>query len=254
MIIYPYKNGSLSVKDLKEKLGCKEIKTEGSKFRGRRGQVVLNWGATKYPEVVARLRVLNDKAAVSKAVDKIKTFTALAEAGCSIPPFTFDINEAKAWIEEGASVCCRTIVNGREGNGLVLADTKDQVVAAPLYTRYIKKKEEYRIHVFAGEVIHVQRKALRKLEEGQERLGDLRIRNTAGGYVFQMNLPEAPNEEVSAQAVKAVAALGLDFGAVDMIWNNKQQKAYILEVNTAPGIEGTTVDKYAEAIKKLVNQ
>jgi D-alanine-D-alanine ligase-like ATP-grasp enzyme len=42
----------------------------------------------------------------------------------------------------------------------------------------------------------------------------------------------------------------LDFGAVDVIWNEKQQRAYVLEVNTAPGLEGQTVDDYARGIKE----
>jgi D-alanine-D-alanine ligase-like ATP-grasp enzyme len=37
----------------------------------------------------------------------------------------------------------------------------------------------------------------------------------------------------------------LDFGAVDIIYNAKRNECYVLEVNTAPGLEGTTVEKYA---------
>jgi glutathione synthase/RimK-type ligase-like ATP-grasp enzyme len=39
-------------------------------------------------------------------------------------------------------------------------------------------------------------------------------------------------------------ASGLDFGAVDVIWNERQQRAYVLEINSAPGLEGTTIDDY----------
>jgi glutathione synthase/RimK-type ligase-like ATP-grasp enzyme len=47
----------------------------------------------------------------------------------------------------------------------------------------------------------------------------------------------------------AVAALGLDFGGVDVIWNERRQMAYVLEVNTACGLEGQTVNDYAEAFR-----
>ena len=44
------------------------------------------------------------------------------------------------------------------------------------------------------------------------------------------------------EATKAVAALGLDFGAVDVIYNEKYGRAYVLEVNTAPGLgEGIAI-------------
>ena len=54
-------------------------------------------------------------------------------------------------------------------------------------------------------------------------------------------------------AVNAVKALGLDFGAVDIIYNEKENQYYVLEVNTAPGLEGTTLIKYAERFSKLWN-
>jgi D-alanine-D-alanine ligase-like ATP-grasp enzyme len=47
--------------------------------------------------------------------------------------------------------------------------------------------------------------------------------------------------------VAAVAAVGLDFGAVDIIWNQTQDRCYVLEINTAPGLCNTTCQKYAEA-------
>jgi D-alanine-D-alanine ligase-like ATP-grasp enzyme len=47
-------------------------------------------------------------------------------------------------------------------------------------------------------------------------------------------------------SVEAVAALGLDFGAVDII-EDKEGNFYVLEINTAPGLEGHTVTSYAKA-------
>ena len=52
-------------------------------------------------------------------------------------------------------------------------------------------------------------------------------------------------------AHRAVAALGLDFGAVD-IGEAANGTLTVLEVNRAPGIEGGTVDAYAKALKGLM--
>lgn len=49
-------------------------------------------------------------------------------------------------------------------------------------------------------------------------------------------------------ALAACNALGLESGAVDIIWNEKENKCYVLEVNTAPGICGITTKKYTDAI------
>ena len=95
-----------------------------------------------------------------------------------------------------------------------------------LYVKYIKKKAEYRIHVFNGKIIDIQQK--RKRHEAIEI--NFQIRSHNNGWV-----------------------LGLDFGAVDIIWNEKQQQGYVLEVNTAPGLEGETIINYANAIEELIN-
>ena len=54
------------------------------------------------------------------------------------------------------------------------------------------------------------------------------------------------SDTLKEAAVKAVNSLGLDFGAVD-ICEDEEGNPYVFEVNTAPGIEGTTVEKYHTA-------
>ncbi|MCS5737426.1 hypothetical protein, partial [Herbiconiux daphne] len=49
----------------------------------------------------------------------------------------------------------------------------------------------------------------------------------------------------------AMAAVGLDYGAVDIITN--REEAWVLEVNTAPGMEGVTLEKYTAAISQFVS-
>ena len=44
-------------------------------------------------------------------------------------------------------------------------------------------------------------------------------------------------------------ALGLDFGAVDIVINRDNQPV-ILEVNAAPGIQGTTLENYKKAVQR----
>ena len=73
------------------------------------------------------------------------------------------------------------------------------------------------------------------------------VRNLANGWVFCRDNVVEPDGLRDA-AVSACAALGLDFGAVDIIWNERENKCYVLEVNTAPGLQGTTLENYANAI------
>ncbi|MNJ09659.1 hypothetical protein D3C77_38070 [compost metagenome] len=114
------------------------------------------------------------------------------------------------------------------------------------------KKEEYRIHVFNGEVVDVQRKA-RKKDVPDDQV-NWKVRNLANGFIFARGEEALGNvpQDVLDQAVKAVAALGLDFGAADVVYNDKQGKAYCLEVNTAPGLSGSTLDGYVKQLKGVV--
>lgn len=160
------------------------------------------------------------------------------------PESTRDVAVARTWIAAGDSVMCRRLLRASEGRGIVVADTIEQLVAAPLYTRYVKKKAEYRVHVLNGQVIDVQAKRKRKGFEGDR---DTKVRNLANGYVFCRDNIVEP-EGLRAVAVKATAAVGYSLGAVDIAFNERNNRLVVLEVNACPGLQGTTLEKYATEI------
>jgi glutathione synthase/RimK-type ligase-like ATP-grasp enzyme len=144
-------------------------------------------------------------------------------------------------------VVCRTILGGHSGAGIVLADNVDALVPAPLYVQYVKKQKEFRVHVVFGEVIDVQEK--RKRGEVAKEEVNFQVRNHHTGWVYcREDIIEPAG--MREMAVATVAALGLDFGGVDIIWNEKRNECYVLETNTACGLEGSTVGKYAQAFAK----
>lgn len=245
MKIYAYNQGSASAKALAEALGIKRIKHEGIPIG--RLDVLINWGASAIKRAIVAGKVLNIPEAVSRASDKLRTFQALAEAEVCKPVCTTDRATAEDWIKEGVAAVCRTKLNGHSGDGIIIAETVDQLVDAPLYTRYIKKKEEYRIHVFQGDAFFIQRKA-RKVDVPDDQV-NWKVRNLAGGFIFANKDVEVA-EEAKQEAIKAVAALGLDFGAVDVIFGT-DKKYYVLEVNTACGLEGTTLEKYVAKFQQI---
>lgn len=246
LYLYSYNKGSEGAKALSQTLNIKRLKHENSKFRGGNGKVVINWGCSKLPDQVLACEVLNKPQAVNNASNKLKSFELFKEADVSIPPFFTDYGDAEDWmIDNGGTVVCRTKLAGHSGEGIEIAENVDELVQAPLYTVYIPKKEEYRYHVFNGEVVDIQRKA-RKMDVPKEDV-NWRVRNLDGGFIFAREGVVA-SPVASEEAIKAVAALGLDFGAVDIIWNQKEDKYYVLEVNTAPGLTGTTLEGYAKRI------
>jgi glutathione synthase/RimK-type ligase-like ATP-grasp enzyme len=240
--VYPYKQGSKSAKVLAEALGGKVLKHVGSKFKPRAGDVVINWGSSNMP-AFGQATTLNPD--VEAAQCKLATFDTLRFEHVSIPPHC----EAKANAKKlGFPVVCRTKLRGHSGEGIVIANNEEELVDAPLYTKYVKKKDEYRVHVLRDKAFFIQRKA-RKLDVENP---DWKVRNLAGGFVFAEAAEEDVPKEVIQQAELAIAALNIDFGGVDVIWNDKEQRAYVLEVNTACGLEDRTAEKYRQAIIRLV--
>jgi len=260
--ILPYRQGSKSAKSLAEALGGKVLKLEGSKWRPRRDAFVINWGSTTIDAMgdvvlpsrqnAPMLQLLNKPDIVRRASNKLNFFKLMKEGYSDfIPAFWTARSEIPS---DAYPVVCRTKLASHSGEGIVIADNAEQLVDAPLYVKYAKKKEEYRIHVgrsYAEEpgypqttcTISVQRKARRSSVAD----GDVnwKVRNLSGGFVY-VREGVVPPEPVVRAAHIALGATSLDFGAVDVIWNDKEQKAYVLEVNTAPGLEGQTVNDYAE--------
>lgn len=241
--ILPYKIGSESARDLARALRVKRIIPGGRYVPGNR-TTVLNWGNSN-PHF-SHARMLNKPSAVKIASNKLSSFQVLKNAGVSVPDFTTDKNVAMEWQEDDYRVVVRHKLQAHSGQGIQICQPEESLPYAPLYTKYTKKDKEFRVHVFGGRVIDWSEKCRRS---GAEPTNNL-IRNHANGWVFCREGKYLP-DFASGLSVRAVQALGLDFGAVDVIVRG--DRAYILEVNTAPGIEGTTLNAYVQELRRYVS-
>jgi len=246
--IYSHNNGEGS-RALANELNCRLLRHNNSRYRPARGDIVVNWGCHTISDFTPAV-LLNQGEKIRRSVNKLSFFKFLeGKEGVRLPEWCEGKFIAKNFIDEGSTVICRTLLNSFEGRGIVVAKTENELVDARLYTKYIPKRHEYRIHVFKSKVIDQTKKVLKHDYKGRDDV-NFYVRNTANGFVFQRNgiiVPESVNE----MAIKCVNTLELDFGAVDIILD-RNGLPYILEVNTAPGIEGTTVKRYADAIRGLV--
>jgi hypothetical protein len=254
--IWPYKMGSKSARLLARTLGSLRLHTASRTYRPRRTHVILNWGnsqeATWYEEALFRgVKLLNHPEAVSVAANKLKTFRAFTENNVPHPAWTTSKDEAIQMIEDGHKVYCRQQLTGRSGSGIIVSETPEQLVPAPLYTKGVKVKDEYRVHIFNGEVIdYVQKRKLsRESREARGVTVNPDIRNHSGGWIFAREGIVLP-DLVRCAATNAVDSLALDFGAVD-VCTDVEDNVFVFEVNSAPGIEGTTLQKYVAAVRRL---
>jgi hypothetical protein len=213
------------------------------------GDTFINWGDSQCPSN----QVLNRPSAIRLVANKLLAFDAFSSANVPIPDYARR-KEDVAW--EGTTVV-RHKLTGHSGEGIEICDASN-LPDAPLYVRYIKKDQEYRVHVgrllylngnqpevASIKVIAVQRKARRHdVPDGEV---NWQVRNHSNGFIFARG-GFTPPEAVVDAAKQALVASGLDFGAVDVI-QQKNGKAYVLEINTAPGLEGQTIADYVNYFK-----
>lgn len=235
---------------------CLRVRADGN-YVPRPKDFIVTWGNSEIPmwndHLLDNASLNYTEMGVDIACNKLSTFNKLKEKGVSIPEFTTDPEEATRW-QQTEAVVGRRVLNGHSGQGIYLFEAGAPLGGGilpgyPLYVKYVKKKAEYRVHVFNGEIIDVQQK--RKSKEFAREI-NTKIRSHDNGWVFCREGVDPP-ESCKVESIKAVQSLGLDFGAVDIIWNEHQQKAFVLEVNTAPGLDGLTIQIYVDAIKKVFN-
>jgi len=196
--------------------------------------------------------IVNDPMYVSAATNKLMFFSSMEAEGLlnEIVPYTTNLNDVKAWLADGKRVVARHILSGHSGQGIeILEGSMPEGYSAPLYTLYVPKKHEYRVHCWSGGVFDVQQKK-RKADVAYDDV-DWKVRNLAGGFIYareELSIPSC----VTDVALKVFEATNLDFGAVDIIYQEGKDRAYALEINTAPGLSGTTLDKYVEMFKRIL--
>lgn len=186
--------------------------------------LVVNWGSLYPAHAFAK--------ALNGAVfhNKFKELQQLSSAGIPVPKHSKGLPGQAGWMARKNK--------HQEAN--------DLLAALPFGDYYVKLEpieEEYRVHSFRNKTLRLGKKVPRVVSPHPV------FRSWKAGWKLsyaQWNPPDG----LRSLAHKAVKALGLDFGAVD-IGVKPNGDLVVFEVNTAPGLEGNTINKYADAIKAL---
>lgn len=230
----------------------KKIKTVGSTYRGNPDHVALNWGSANRRAIRPEVAICNDPSAVSVARNKLETLKVIAEHNNL--PFTESKSIAKDFLRHGCTVYCRTTLTGSQGSGIIVARSIEELVSAPLYTIQAPICKELRLHFFNGQMISYAQKRRMNSERVQEEEIEVSsdVRNLENGWVFTRENVEVDSDVIEACA-SAIDCLQLDFGAVD-VGVDHNGTPYIFEVNTAPGLEGSTLEAYRDAVRGLLDE
>lgn len=243
----------------------KKLRREGSRFTGRANDVIFNYGSSQFPmSLVGQGIILNNPANIGNASNKRIAIQTMHNHSVNTVEWTTDRSVAQGWFDNGDLVYARTQLQGHSGAGIVACcqnshenvggiTFQNTLANAQLYTKGITaSRREYRVHVFQDKVIYIQKKKRRDGYQGNENYSNI-VRNHHTGWIYSNQNAEDINRAGINEALKSITALGLDFGAVDII--TRGEEAWVLEVNTAPGMSGTTLSTYADVLtKKLTGE
>jgi glutathione synthase/RimK-type ligase-like ATP-grasp enzyme len=183
-------------------------------------------------------------------VNKLSQYEWLQQKQISSLEFTTQKQEAQQWLANGSAVFGRKTLTGSEGKGIVIYEPGAQIPnnhGCEAFTKYKKKKREFRVHVFKGVVVSIVEKKKKHDWDGPS---NPMIRNSANGYIFaqQVELTAALKKTISDTALAARKVTKSDFVGVDIGYNEHANDVFVIEVNSAPGVEGSNVEHYCDAI------
>lgn len=185
-----------------------------------------------------------------QGVDKLTQYKWFKGQGIPALMFTTCSVEVSTWLDQDHTVFGRQYLNSSCGKGIVVISPGKYtgILDCPVYTLYKKKKREFRVHVFKDQVVCVVEKKRKKDWNGQQ---DTKIRNLANGYVFVQDVVDEP-AGLRELAVQAATISPSDFRGVDIGYNEKNDELFVIEVNSAPGIQGSNIGKYLTTILNYV--
>ncbi len=196
--------------------------------------------------------------ALVRSRDKLRSMQILTRSGVGIPKTVFtnySKDVANVVDNVGGAPCIIKLLEGTQGLGVVLAETKKAAVAVceafnslkarVIVQEFIKESRGIDIRAFVvdGRVVGAMKRT------GKE--GEFRSNLHRGGTAQLIELSH--EEEVTA--IKAAKALGLHVAGVDMLQSDRGP--LVIEVNSSPGlegIEGATKQDIAGEIVKFIER
>ena len=219
--------------------------------------LVVNWGCSKV--LGTNIPTLNVGSAVAVAANKLSCLKRLHEKG--IPTLEWTLEQAKAndWLKTN-SVVAHFNLHAHSGQGLELFKKGSTAARQDikLYTRYFPKKVECRVHSILDEngkykSLYLEKKRVKedRFEEfGLQETPQTYIRTWDNGWIFAREV--TVDLRACQLAAEAMAACGLEYGAVDIMFND--DKYVVGEINTAPGLEGKALGFYVTHLGAMIDR
>ena len=232
-------------------------------------EFIVNLGTTEDYDLGST--ILNCREMVRTSSNKKQARRTFAEQGIPAPRLFTRASQ----IRKADLPVVGRISYHKKGKGFWLCKTLPQVEralegGATHFMEYVPNAREYRVHTF------VKARALTSEERDPEDYASIKISekvwtgegaSSAAGpqrnhqYGWSFLGPQGRREEeldvVRRAAKQAISALGMDFGAVDVMYNLRNKLPYVLEVNSTPSLaneQADTCHRYADRILRTLGK
>lgn len=202
---------------------------------------VIRWGTLK--KAPSAYKIVNRADAIKRASNKPLCRALLQQAGVLTPAFGTEIFP-----------CIGRKRKHTGGRFLWFCETlkdvqKAREEGAVYFSAFYPKVNEYRIHIGSGKTILYS-------EKFGNKSGQIAWNWKSGNFVFRHLPREEWRSELIELAKAAINAVGLDFGAVDILADPKHQwlpRAVVCEINTAPALSEYGIHKYVQYFEKQMS-
>lgn len=182
---------------------------------------------------------LNESTSITRSRDKLRCLQILSRSGIGLPTTSYahSTKMTEKLIEMvGGAPCVIKLIEGTQGKGVILAETRKaaesvidgfrQMKAHFLVQEFIKESNgcDIRAFVIGDKVVASM---MRRAKEGEFRSNLHR-----GGSAEPVEI----TQEEAQVAVNAAKALGLSVAGVDLLRSSRGP--LVLEVNSSPGLQG----------------
>ena len=212
-----------------------------TKSPGENEVVAIRWGSSvEHCNDIA----LNPPEAVELAADGLRSLEVLHESAVPSVQISRDPPEE----DSVYPLIARGKINHIAGNDIEFVTCYEEAInsGAKYFTHYRKADKELRVHVFNGEPLRVFRKVPREND------ADMVIKTSEHGWGYHITNHKKYYHRAQSIAVKAVEALGLNSGGVDMGWNEEDREYFVFEVNSGPALNSVTLEHYAEKFREYL--
>lgn len=237
--------------------------------RGFEPDTIINLGVTNKLEFNGLL--LNSPEMVKESSNKKKARKKFLKVDVPSPKLYLYSSDVK---KEDLPVIGRTSYHSK-GKGFWFCKTLHEVQravdrGATHFLEFISKTREYRVHTFIkNKYLEVSReeripnhfvsiKISEKVWTGQgipDPYAPQKNHDFGWSFLGQQNRRVEELDVVRHSAKQAIAALGMDFGAVDVMYKLRNKLPYVLEVNSTPSLSDNNADtceRYAHRILKTI--